>query len=248
MSPSPEALEPLRLAGVTRVSLAPRHTFEAFLFDPHRLALGSWAYAMEHARVEGPATLLTFDRHFDLVPPGQPANVPDRTAGFLALDAHARLQLDVRNVDHIVAAMEAGLVGDVVALARSSPRGALESDRWIDRRGKRHAITRAPSLAEFLDVGGRLPEGPVLLDIDLDAFTTLQEVEPHDVLLWSRLQARRLLVPEGCGDFWMDVLPRTVALTVALEPYHCGGITRGHVLFLECGPAIFEELLGVGVP
>ena len=85
----PEAPLHLRLAGVIRLSLAGgRGPSDAYVFDPHRLALPSWACALGEA---GPAALLvTLDRHLDMVPPREPAAVPDWSAGLRALDEHAR--------------------------------------------------------------------------------------------------------------------------------------------------------------
>ena len=235
----------LRLAGVTRLALDGRGPRSAFVFDPHRLALPCWALALEEAG-RAPALLVTLDRHFDLAVPAHPARVPDRAAGFLALDAHARLELDTRNIDHVVAAMEAGIVGDVLALARASPEGALPAETYRDRRGVDHRILRAPSLELWLDGGGRLPagEGPVLLDVDLDCFTSPSDVDARVVLPWPQAVVRDHLLPEGSRPFWDAVLPRTVALTLAREPYHCGGLLGAGRLLEQVAPVLLGELLG----
>lgn len=241
---SGEALH-LRLAGVTRLELEGRGPRTAFVFDPHRLALPCWALALEE-HGHAPALLVTFDRHFDLAVPKQPAAVPEASQGVLALDAHARGELDVRNIDHVVAAMEAGLVGDVLAFARSSPPGALEDPAYRDRRGAEHRILRAPSLERWLDGGGKLPtsDGPVLLDVDLDAFTSPSDLEPRAILPWPQALVRDLLLPEGSETFWRALLPRTVALTLAREPYHCGGLLASNRLLEIAAPVLFGELLG----
>ena len=235
----------LRLAGITRLELDGRGPRSAFVFDPHRLALPCWALALEELG-RAPATLITFDRHFDLAVPREPSRVPDRSAGVLALDAHARLELDVRNIDHVVAAMEAGLVGDVLAFARASPQGALEVDCHRDSRGREHRIVRAASLERWLDGGGRFPEGdgPVLLDVDLDCFTSPSDVDPRAILPWPQALVRDHLLPEGAEGFWKAVLPRTVALTLAREPYHCGGLLAAGRLFEAVAAVLFGELLG----
>jgi len=235
----------LRLAGVTRLQLAGRGPKTGFVFDPHRLALPCWALALEECG-RAPALLVTFDRHFDLAVPTEPARVPDRREGALALDAHARLQLDVRNIDHIVAAMEAGLVGDVLAFARSSPEGALQAASYRDRRGGTHRIERAPSPEAWLDGGGRLPggEAPVLLDLDLDCFTSQSDADPRAVIPWPQALVRDHLLPEGSAAFWEALLPRTVALTLAREPYHCGGLLSAGRLLEQVAPVLFGELLG----
>lgn len=257
MRPGDDAL---RLAGVTRLSLrAGRGPAEAFVFDPHRLALPSWAFALGD---RPPALLVTLDRHFDLVPPADPAAVPDRTTGLRAIDEHARWALGVRNTDHVVAAMEAGLVGDVLAIARTSPAGAHAGDTWVDRRGGTHRLFRAPTVdrvaadwgtwsatPEAQAIVERLEAGvPVLLDVDLDCFTSPSDADPTAILPWPREIAREFLLPPGSEAFWDAVLRNCVALTLAREPYHCGGLVGGARLFLDLADLLFRDLLGGDLP
>ena len=76
----------LRLAGITHLTLAPKvGPKNAFVFEPHRLALPSWAWALRDA--PRPALLVTFDRHLDLA---APTVLPPQGADVLALDAYAR--------------------------------------------------------------------------------------------------------------------------------------------------------------
>lgn len=239
----------LRLAGVTRLALDGRGPERAFVFDPHRLALPCWALALEEVN-RAPALLVTFDRHCDLAPPREPSRVPDRSAGTLAIDAHARLELDVRNIDHVIAAMEAGIVGDVLCFARSRPQGALEAGVYRDRRGQEHRIDVSPSLEQWLDGGGRLAPGdaPVLLDLDLDCFTSPNDADPRALLPWPAEQVRDHLLPEGSEAFWEALLPRTVAMTLAREPYHCGGLLAAGRLLEVVAPILFGELLRASLP
>lgn len=253
-------MDHLRLAGITRLSLhGGRGPTDAYVFDPHRLALPSWALALEG---KPPALLVTLDRHFDLVAPADPAAVPDRSAGLRAIDEHARWSLAVRNTDHVVAAMEAGLIGDVIAIARAKPAGAIEAPSWTDRRGGLHRIVRATNVDRIADgfgtdapgPGAREVEpllegdGPIVLDLDLDCFTTPSDADPTELLPWPRELIRRFLLPEGSAPLWDRILSRCVALTLAREPYHCGGLVAGARLFEEAAPVLFEELLGVELP
>lgn len=235
----------LRLAGVTRLDVrSPRAALDVFVFDPHRLALPCWALALEGTKA--PARLLTLDRHFDLVPPGAPP--PPRGADLEALDRYARWQLDVRNYDHVVAAMELGLVGDVVALARAHPAGAIAA-HWTDRGGALHAIDRAPTLDAWLQRGGRLPfDRPVLLDLDLDCFTSPSDADPTTAVPWPVELVREYLLPPGSHLFWDDLLPRVAAVTIAREPFHCGGLVAGGRLFESFAQVFFRELLGADLP
>ena len=250
----------LRLAGVTRLALDSRRgPRDAFFFDPHRLALPSWAVALED---RGPALLVTLDRHFDLVAPADPAAVPSREAGLQALDAHARWKLDVRNYDHVLAAMEAGIIGDALVLARATPRGAFAGAVYTDSRGREHRLIRARSVdavAEGFGTPAASPEAraleaalgeapTVLLDVDLDCFTSPSDADPTEVLPWPQETIRRFLCPPGSEAFWEAVLSRSLALTLAREPAHCGGILAGNRLLEDALQVLFVELLGAELP
>ena len=247
----------LRLAGVTRLSLSGRGPRDAFLFDPHRLALPSWACALGDGP---PALLLTLDRHFDLVPPSVAA--PPRRSGLRSLDEFARWELDVRNYDHVLAALECGLLTDVVSVARAHPRGSVTASHWTDRNGVTHELVSAPTvdrlshgfgtdeadpasvrLAALLDKAER-----VVLDVDLDCFTTPMDAEPTTVVPWPRALIREFLMPHGSAPFWDAVLGKCVALTFAREPHHCGGVLAGDALFADACEVLFRELLRTDVP
>lgn len=253
----------LRLAGVTTLGLAAsRGPKTAYIFDPHRLALPCWAHALEEAGSKGPATLVTLDRHFDLVVPRDVAAIPDRAAGLRALDEHARWSLDVRNYDHIVAAMEAGLIGDVVAIARARPQGSWTSPGYRDRRGGDHRFAVSPTVARIAEewddhapssTGGAvraLLEGdaPIVLDVDLDCFTTSSDADPMTVLPWPEEVIREFLAGKDLQPFWDAVLPRAICLTFAREPHHCGGLLAGGRLFETAARILFSELLDAGLP
>jgi hypothetical protein len=255
----PDAQAPhLRLAGVTRLSLSGgRGPKDAFIFDPHRLALPCWALALEGGP---PALLVTLDRHFDLVPPERPA--PPASSGLRALDEYARWELDVRNYDHILASMEAGLLSDALVLARAKPRGAVEAEAWTDRRGVTHRLLGATSVDRVSEDFGQPSAAPkvaqaaeliaraerVLLDVDLDCFTTVSDADPTAVVPWPKTLIREYLLPPGSEGFWRAVLERCVALTFAREPHHCGGLLASAELFAEVSDVLFGELLGTEPP
>lgn len=239
-----------RMAGVTELSVRGRGPTRAFLFDPHRLALPCWALAGGGA----PVTVLTLDRHFDLVPPT--AAPPDDRSP-LGLDGFARLQLDVRNVDHILAGMVCGVVADVVSIARASPVGCFEGDAWNG-----HHLVRARTVDSLvLDWGTARASGPsrraedvlrraarVVLDVDLDCFTTPSDADPSTVVPWPEAVIRDFVLPPGSEPLWDLVLSKCVALTVAREPLHCGGVVAGGRLFEAAASVLFRELLRADLP
>ena len=253
-----DALRHLRLAGVVRLGLGGgRGPTDAYVFDPHRLALPSWACALGDAGP--PALLVTLDRHLDIVVPERPADMPDRSAGLHALDEHARWKLDVRNYDHILAAMEANLVGDALIIARTRPRGSFAGDIYVDTRGRSHRIVTVTTVDRAAEA--YLRPGPtdavrdvleaasaVLLDVDLDCFTSLSDADPTTVLPWPKAVIREFLLPLDSEPFWDAVLGKAVALTLAREPHHCGGLLASGDLFQDAAQVLFRELLRTEPP
>jgi hypothetical protein len=248
-----------RLAGITALrvhSERAQRSLDAFLFDPHRLALPCWAVAHQAAGGGEPALLVTLDRHFDLVPPVEPTPLD---VSPLSLDTWARRQADVRNVDHILAAMECGLVSDALVVARARPQGALTEGEYLDRRGVVHRIVSAATVDALSGGLGALPEARdaaellarasrVLLDVDLDCFTTPSDADPTTVVPWPRNLIRDFLFPRGSEGFWKQVLSKCAALTIAREPAHCGGVIAGGRLFEDAAHPLFAELLGADLP
>lgn len=238
----------MRLTGITHLSLDPPvGPRDAYVFEPHRLALPAWAEALDER--PRPALLVTFDRHLDLVPPRA---APPSGGDFYD---YARLQLDVRNVDHVLAAMEAGLIGDAIVLARARPEGCVEGDRWVDGKGVAHRLLIAPSLDRLLNgplgADARALVGAAqttLLDLDLDCFTSLSDADPLAVVPWPMALIREHLLPRGSADFWTSVLRPCAALTFARESAHCGGLVAGDRLFADAAQVVFAELLKVDLP
>ncbi len=241
----------LRLAGITHLTLSPRvGPKDAFVFEPHRLALPAWAWAMRET--PRPAVLVTFDRHLDLA---APKILPPPDADILALDTYARRTLDVRNVDHILAAMEAGLVSDAVVIARLRPDGCVSGDRWVDSRGVTHRLLVSPSLDRLVnsnlaaDAVSLISQAQAtLLDFDLDCFTTLCDADPRSVVPWPLELIREQVLPEGSKELWAALLSKCAGLTFARESAHCGGLIAGDRLFADASQVIFRELLGVDLP
>lgn len=231
--------------GIIELALSGRGPSRGFLFDPHRLALPCWALAEAGA----PAVLVTFDRHFDLV---APANPPAKGWTAAAYDEHARQKLNERNVDHIFAAMEAGLVSDVIAVARAWPQGARREPSFTSSDGVVHHVFTAPTLERLLDdrraleVLSSAPHS--LLDFDLDCFVTPSDADPFTLVPWPQELIHEFLLPRGSEPFWDAALKACRALTFAREPNHCGGVIASNRLFEKACGVIFEALLKTDLP
>jgi hypothetical protein len=214
------------------------------LFDQHRLALSCWA----RCALPAPAVLITFDRHFDLVAPTAP---PPRGLPVEQLDHHVRTRLDEKNVDHILAAMELGLISHVVSIARAWPVGAVKEPTWRSSDGVEHQLISAPTLERLLDdrrALALLDGAPTLLDFDLDCFVTPSDADPFTLVPWPRALISDFVRPRGSAPFWDTVLARCQALTFAREPNHCGGVIAANRLFEEASHVVFEELLETDLP
>lgn len=238
------------LIGVTELSLAGRGPKRAFVFDAHRLALPCWAKSVEGTS----AVLVTLDRHFDTVPPVKP---PQPGMNLAALELHTHRELDIRNYDHVLAAMEARVLSHAIVIARARPVGSVEGPLFVDSRGGQHAIASAPTVdaiasgisADSQRAMALLEEAEsVILDIDLDCFTTSSDADPTTPVPWPVELIREHVMPRGSEPFWDLVLRRCVALTFAREPAHCGGLIAANRLFEAAADVIFRQLLETDLP
>ena len=220
-------------------------TCEGFVFDHHRQAFSLWARA---AREAGPLALVTLDRHMDLEEPAIP--VPDCAAPLPEIDACAR-QLCARNDDHVLAAFDSGALSDAAVIARShQPADLARLNPYRDRAGREHQLAFArtvdevgPDLLALVERAER-----VALDVDLDCFSTLSDGHPDEVVPWDEDHVDAFLRPPDSERFWSAVLSRTRLLTIAREPYHCGGLERGARLWRDFSEVFFRRLLGVPPP
>jgi hypothetical protein len=227
------------MIGVTELTLQGRGPKRGFVLDGHRFALPCWA----EAGAKG-AVLVTLDRHYDTVPPAHP-----REDGETFEDFAAR-RLDPRNFDHVLAAMEAGVIADAIVIARARPQGSIGAGEW---RGHRllgaptvDALLHGPDAHRAMALLARAPE--VVLDFDLDCFTSPSDADPTTVVPWPIELIREHVLPRGSEPFWAAVLERCVALTFAREPKHCGGLISAGRLFERAAQVIFSELLQTDLP
>ena len=234
------------LANVHRVTtrVGGRPT-DVFVFDHHRSAFPLWTWAAR----DGPLTLVTFDRHMDLATPA--AHLPAPGASLADLDGFARTALAARNDDHVVAALEAGAIADAVVVARSHQPPSLDAFRpFRDRASRSHRFAFARTLAEAGPEVLEVARGAqrIALDVDLDCFTTLSDADPDEVVTWDAEQIDAFLRCPESEAFWDAVLPKVALVTLAREPYHCGGLARGARLWAAFSQVWFGRLLGVPEP
>ncbi len=116
-------------------------------------------------------------------------------------------------------------------------------DRISERFEANDPSGPAGALKAALDSGA-----PLLLDLDLDCFTSPSDADPTAILPWPEETIREFLLPPGSERFWDAVLARTVAITIAREPYHVGGLIPGGRLFEAFARVFFGELLRAPLP
>jgi hypothetical protein len=223
------------MVGVIELSLQGRGPKRGFVFDGHRFALPCWAAAEARG-----ALLITFDRHFDTVPPVRP-----REPG-VSLEHYALHQLDARNFDHVLAAMSEGIVSNALVIARARPQNSVGPSDTLVAAPTLDALLNGPDAKRALELVERAPS--VLLDFDLDCFTTPSDADPTTVVPWTRELIRDHVLPRGSEAFWSAALPRCSALTIAREPKHCGGLIAAGRLFEQAAEIIFRELLATDLP
>jgi hypothetical protein len=126
----------------------------------------------------------------------------------------------------------------VHALVSAATVDALSMD--LGRASASEASRRAEALLR--------EAGAVILDVDLDCFTSPSDADPTTVLPWPLEVIRQHVLPRGSEAFWDLALARCVALTFAREPSHCGGLIAAGRLFEAASEVIFRELLQTDLP
>jgi hypothetical protein len=137
----------------------------------------------------------------------------------------------------------------------------VDGTSWTDRHGKVHRLLITPTVERISEDFSSASSGPahqarelleaaddVLLDFDLDCFTTISDAELTTVVPWPAGLIRDHVLPEGSAPFWDAVLAKCRALTFAREPYHCGGVVASNRLFEDAAQVVFRELLGADLP
>lgn len=196
---------------------------ETIVVDSHNKVLSAWA---DHRRDLGRAPrLLTLDRHTDTSRPFRKylrENQSDIPASRLVAEIDFNRPETVEravsllgNDEHVVAAIESGIVSSALVLAhnaRDTDLATYRDHRIVCREvrdGEWDRVIESEILARAIEGFGRilgeagekgLREGEYILDIDLDYFTSFASIAPSDETLLRSLA-------EGAG-----------LITVATEP------------------------------
>lgn len=222
-------------------------SLEVGVVQEHRFAFWFWTKWMHERLVlkdaSPPPHLVTIDYHddvgamSDVVPEVlERLDVADETEAAL----FAWCGLNPKNDGHILPAQYLNSLRDAFVLFKGDD-GDDRSGTIRDLKGGEHSFRYFNTVDDLL---GALPKdgSPIVLDVDLDYFTT--GAGPSGLLPIHKSQPREMRELLGLeGPLMREVLPRTVGVTIALEPAWCGGIRNSLQLLDRLSREWFEGQL-----
>lgn len=210
-----------------------RRAVEIGVVMQHRFAFHYWLKwrAKEQRAAAVPPNLLTIDWHDDVggdcdFVPAELEQLDPKNGNELSLFCWSRLRS--LNDGHIAPAQYLNAIGDVYVILKQWREQRETHDRYRkrvqkDRNGNAHQVHYYDTIEQFLEEHENDPLHPLVLDIDLDYFTTPDDSrELGAEHLVSDETIRGVLSPEGPLMRW--AFPRLAGVTIALEPEYCGGI------------------------
>lgn len=212
--------------------------FPVFIFKNHRTSFYYWCKARKEFGISDSFFVVTMDKHNDLFP-----LLPEKIAEIQTLDLNnlvkvedfVKNKLKKLNDDYIFAAMEAGVIGDILIM--SPDVHALSLKEYPDKLGRIHRIFHCIWPGDLSGTRGMLtdsidPENRELirsigydtngnqniaLDIDLDFFTYFY----CDKIYVIREENFKDIFSDDCLIWW--IYNRARLITIAKEPWACGG-------------------------
>jgi hypothetical protein len=210
-----------------------RRAVEIGVVFQHRFAFHYWLRwrAQEQRAGASPPNLLTIDWHDDVggdcdFAPAQLEQLNPKDENELSLFCWSRLRS--LNDGHIAPAQYLNAIGDVYIILKQRQDVREMHDGYRkrtqkDRHGNLHQIHYFDTIDLFLEKHEFDPIHPLVLDIDLDYFTTSDDsCERGAEQLVSDLSINDVISPDSPLMRW--VFPRLAGFTIALEPHYCGGI------------------------
>lgn len=211
----------------------PRKAVEIGVVIQHRFAFYYWLkWHADPRRTSGlTPNLLTIDWHDDVGEncdfiPTELEQLNPKDDNELSLFCWARLRS--LNDGHIAPAQYLNAIGDAYVILKQRKEDREMHDFYRkrtqkDRYGNIHHVHYYDTIKQFLKEHGCDLIHPMVLDIDLDYFTTPDN--SHELgaeHLVSDRAIRAVVSPSGSLMQW--VFQRLAGFTIALEPEYCGGI------------------------
>ncbi len=204
-----------------------------YVFDSHRFAFYAWYKFAKKYNNYG-LSLISIDWHQDLS--GYDKNnleILEKSSGE-DIDCFCCQYLNAQNDTHIHAAAYWNLIGDIYLLCKSTDE---PQKSFFDKEGKEHTIHFTNDLNIFLEILKNSEEKNILLDIDLDYFTNLEESEFEDI--FTPLNEAEIKGQLNILQEWF--LPRLRGITIAREPMFCGSIKNSNYIYNLVSEALFEN-------
>lgn len=207
-----------------------------FVFKNHRTSFYYWCKARKRFGISDSFFVVTMDHHNDLFP-----LLPEKITEIQALDLNnlvkvenfAKNKLKKLNDDYIFAAMEAGLIGDILIMSAELP----DIKEYTDSTSVKHKIFHCLWPGDLSGPRGLLTDSitkrnrelitsigydkngnpDIVLDIDLDFFT------------YYYCDNTYVIDEENFKDIFSDesliwwIYDKARLITIAKEPWGCGG-------------------------
>jgi len=148
-------------------------------------------------------------------------------------------RLDRENADHIYHAMKLDIIGDVYSVIKA-PEHA-EDQNVTDIFGNNHCITYLKRPDDLTNE--RVCDGPLIWDLDLDYFCSPDPERPNQTgprLTDDQITPQLLPTP----DWMQHVLCCLAGMTIALEPFHTGGLVTSLDLYKLLEDSLFTAPIG----
>jgi hypothetical protein len=220
----------------------------------HRFAFFYWLkWRAQREPLLQPPNLLTIDWHDDVggdcdFTPHQIRQLDPRDVNELSLFCWAGLRS--LNDGQIAPAQYLNAIGDVYVILKQFKEEKKTKDRHrtqLDKNGRAHQIYYYDTPDDFLRAHATDPAHPLILDLDLDYFTSEANSGEHgDQKRVSDREIKKVVSLDRPLMRW--ILPRLDGFTIALEPKYCGGVGNcAHILNVVSSTLCDPPLLSAGM-
>jgi len=232
-----------------------------YVCENHEKAFYYWCKAKKNMCIGDAFFLVTLDAHLDLMGWGLQSDFRKEInrLGLGDLDRMKELatrpragRQDIITYRQSLAAMEAGLVGDVLLISPQIPFFEIYEDlskrkhrifHCVHPSRLRDLLTKNKALRKSIGYDGRA-DSNLILDIDLDFFTHLDKHEIPHVITEEELRE----IFSGDSILWW-IYEKAKSITISLEPFWCGGMDNSERIlkllktyFQECETASKNQI------
>lgn len=217
-------------------------------FFEHRYAFYFWTQWRQTSNLN--CDLVSLDWHQDLCYPGVTTQkelelLNLENPGEISRFSWARLSSN--NDNHILSAAYLNQINDIWVVCKQHMDFQSQDEFLTDCFGNRHTIRKFKTPGDLLSELSKSKVQKIYLDIDLDYFTIENSTSNSNhhftyesdefIANWFSLDSKLMK--------WL--LQRIQGITIALEPIHCGGISKSLKYLSIIEELWFNQSLGHGV-